>query len=238
MSRPGRFALRVLAITVVVFALSAPPSFAQAVSLFGETFETTPGLGQQTTFGPFTCNKTGTTTIPFQTEGSAFGPYVGTFTEAGTITIGPQTDTTFESRGVGPILAFQATFAITSEFPTGTVTGTKHLSPTTPTVASFDALGRCDPNGSSPPNDIFAIVTNPFVLYDAQINAITGTRTDSGTGSVFMQSLTNVASPASFQESFNSTDPLPCEDGNNGAGNGMGHDKKKHDNDDDEVCDP
>jgi hypothetical protein len=240
MSRPGRLALRVLAGTTVLLGLIAPASFAQALSLSGETFETTPGLGEQTTFGAFTCDKNGTTTIPFQTQGAALGPYLGTFTESGTITVGPQTDTTLDSRGVGPIVDFQSSFTITSTAPAGTVTGTKRLSPATPTVVSLSAFGRCDPGGSSPPNDVSAIVTNPFLLYDAQINAATGTRTDSGTASVFIQSLTNPASPASFQESFNSTQPVPppCEDGNNGLGQGPGHVKKRHDNDSDEVCGP
>jgi hypothetical protein len=238
MSRPGRLALQVLVATAALFALIAPASFGQGASLEGETFETNTALGQQTTFGPFTCNKSGTTAIPFHTEGNAFGPYLGTFSETGTITVGPQTNTTISQTGAGPITNFQASFTITSAAPAGTVTGTKHLSPTTPTTASLSAFGRCDPDGSSPPNDVFLIVTDPLVLYDAQINAATGTRTDSGTGSVFTTSLTNPASPNSFNESFNSTDPLPCEDGNNGAGHGSGHDKKKNDNDDDEDCHP
>ena len=87
MSRPGRFSLRVLGVSAVFFALIVPASFGQVVTLSGETFETVPGLGQQTTYGPFVCNKTGTTVIPFQTQGSAFGPYSGTFTESGTITV-------------------------------------------------------------------------------------------------------------------------------------------------------
>jgi hypothetical protein len=236
MSRPGRFVLRVSAITAVLFALLAPASFGQAVSLSGETFETVPGLGQQTTFGAYSCDKDGTTVIPFQTEGAALGPYVGSFTETGTITIGPQTNTTIDSRGVGAILGFQASFTITSQFPVATVTGTKQLAPTSPTPANFSALGRCDPDGSSPPDtDMFALVSDPFVLYTAQINAVTGTRTDKGTGSFVIRSVTNPASPTSFQESFTSTEP-ECEDGNNGNGRGGGHPKKANDNDDTEHC--
>lgn len=234
MSRPGRFSLRVLAVTAVSFALIAPASFGQAASLAGETFESV-GAGQATTFDSFTCNANGTTTFTFHTQGSAFGPYSGTFTETGTFTVGPQTNTTIDSRGVGPILDFHATFTIQSAVPAGTVTGTKHLSPATPTAASLTAFGLCDPDASSPPTVVSAIVTDPFVLYDAQINAATGTRTDSGTGSVFIQSVTTVASPASFQESFNSTAPLPCEDDDNGHGHGhgAGHRKKHNDNDED-----
>jgi hypothetical protein len=240
MSRPGRFALRVLGITAVLFALMAPASFGQTLSLSGESLESTPAAGQQTTFGAFTCDKNGTTVIPFQTSGSAFGPYSGTFTESGTITVGPQTNTTVDSRGVGAILDFQASFTITSTVPSATITGTKTLSPTLPPGSSLTAFGRCDPNGSSPPNsDLFAIVSDPFVLYSAQINAVTGTRTDNGTGGFVIQSVTGPASPAAFQEAFTSTDPVPpvCEDGNNGNGHGHGHQKKNNDNDDNEVCD-
>jgi hypothetical protein len=230
-----RFALRVLAVTALSFALIASPSFGQAVSLSGETFESV-GPAQPTTFDNFTCNANGTTTFTFHTAGAALGPYSGTFTETGTFTVGPQTNTTIDSRGVGPVLAFQSSFTIQSAFPVGTVTGTKQLSPATPTDASLAAFGICDPDGSSPPTDVSAIVSNPFVLYDAQINATTGTRTDTGTASVFIQSVTTVASPATFQESFNSTAPPPCEDGNNGLGQGAGHPKPKKDNDTDEHC--
>lgn len=236
MSRPGRFALRVSAITAVLFVLIVPASFGQAVSLSGETFETVPALGQQTTFGPFTCNKSGTTVIPFQTEGSAFGPYSGSFTESGTITIGPQTDTTFDPRGTGVVTDFQASFTINSNVPTGTVTGTKQLAPTQPPPETHSAVGRCDPDGSSPPaTDIFVVVSNPFVVYSAQINAATGTRSDSGTSGFVIQN--NPVSPDTFQEAFTSTAPTGCEDGNNGNGQGNGHPKKQNDNDDDEYCD-
>ncbi len=239
MSRRGRFALRILVVTATLFALMAPASFGQATSLSGETFETAPALGQQTTYGPYTCDKSGTTVVPFQTEGSAFGPYVGTFTETGTITIGPQTNTTIDSRGVGAILGFQASFTVSSQFPVGTVTGTKQLASDAPAGSSLSAFGRCDPDGSSPPaTDLFAIVSNPFLTYSATINATTGTRTDNGTSGALIQSVTDFASPLTFQEAFTSTDPVPpeCEDGNNGNGVGKGHPKKNNDNDDNEHC--
>src|SRR5215210_7858058 len=106
MSGPGRLALRVVVATAELLALIAAPSCALAASPAGETFETNSLLGQQTTLGPFTCNKSGTTTIPFQTSGSAFGPYLGTFSETGTITVGPQTNTTISLTGAGPIVGF------------------------------------------------------------------------------------------------------------------------------------
>jgi hypothetical protein len=233
MFRPGRFALRVLALTVVSFAVLAPASFAQAVSLDGESFESTLGIpGQETTFDNFVCDKTGSTTVSFTTQGSAFGPYSGTFVESGSFTIGPQTDTSIDTRGVGPITAFQATFTITSQFPAGTVTGTKQLAPTAPTTPTLAVFGSCDPDGSSPPNDVVAAVSDPNLLYTAQITATTGSRSDSGTSGLIVQSIPTPPSLITFQEGFNST---ACEDGNNGQGVGQGH-PKRNDNDDDEFC--
>jgi hypothetical protein len=238
MSRPARFTLRVLSVSAVAFGLLAPASFAQALSLSGESLESNQTIpGQQTTFDNFTCNKAGSTTITYHTQGSAFGPYSGTFTETGSFVIGPQTDTTIDTRGVGAITSFQASFTINSTAPAGTVTGTKQLSPTAPTGSSLAIFGSCDPNGSSPPNDVVLAISNPHVVYNAQINAATGSRTDSGTSSVAIRSMPGLASPITFSEVFNSTEPAPCEDGNNGNGMGAGHPKPKHDNDDDEVCD-
>src|SRR5215212_3421973 len=162
MFRPGWFALRVLAVTAVSFGVLAPASFGQAVGLSGESLESSLAIPvQETTFGNFVCDKAGSTTISFTAQGSAFGPYSGTFVETGTFTIGPQTDTTIDTRGVGAITAFQATFTINSQFPVGTVTGSKQLSPTAPTGSSLAMFGSCDPNGSSPPNDVVAAISNP-----------------------------------------------------------------------------
>jgi hypothetical protein len=233
MFRPGWFALRVLAVTAVSSGVLAPASFGAAVSLSGESLESSTAIpGQQTTFGNFVCNKVGSTTISFTTQGSAFGPYSGTFVETGTFTIGPQTDTSIDTRGVGVITAFQATYSISSQFPVGTVTGSKQLSPTAPTAPTLAAFGSCDPNGSSPPNDVVAALSNPNLVYSAQINATTGSRTDTGTSGLILRSLPVAPSPITFQEAFNST----CKDGNNGQGMGQGHGPKPHDKDVDEVC--
>jgi hypothetical protein len=114
----------------------------------------------------------------------------------------------------------------------GTVTGTKQLAPTAPTTPSLAVFGRCDPNGSSPPNDVIAAISNPNLVYTAQINATTGSRTDSGTSGLIVQSIPTPPSLITFQEAFTSA----CEDGNNGQGQGQGHGPKPNDNDDDEFC--
>jgi hypothetical protein len=237
MFRPGWFALRVLVVAAVSLGVLAPASFGQAVSLSGETLESTLNIpGQETTFSNFTCNKAGDTTISFEARGSAFGPYSGTYVETGTFTIGPQTNTTIDSRGVGAITAFQASFTINSTFPVATITGSKQLSPTAPTGSSLAMFGSCDPNGSSPPNDVVAAISNPNLIYSAQINSTTGSRSDSGTSGLIIRTVPAAPSLINFQQAFNSTEPEPCEDGNNGNGRGQGHPKKDNDNDDDEVC--
>ena len=146
--------------------------------------------------------------------------------------------------------------------PAATVTGTKELAPTAPTGSSLAAFGRCDPDGSSPPStDLFAIVSDPFLVYDAQINAVTGARTDGGTSGFLIRSVTDPTSPLTFQEAFNSTDPIPpdCDDDHGHGhghwhwhprghahgrgwhwhphGHGGGHWWGNHDHDDDEDCD-
>jgi hypothetical protein len=237
MFRPGWFALRVLAVTAVSLGVLAPASFGQGVSLSGESLESALTIpGQETTFSSFTCNKAGDTTFSFEARGSALGPYSGTFVETGSVTIGPQTDTSIDSRGVGAIIAFQASFTINSTFPVGTITGTKQLSPTAPTGSSLAMFGSCDPDGSSPPNDVVVAISNPNLVYTAQINATTGVRSDSGTAGLIMRTVPPAPSLINFHQSFNSTEPDPCEDGNNGNGQGQGHPKKDNDNDDNEVC--
>jgi hypothetical protein len=242
MPRSARFALCAVFAGLCLLA-TAPASFAQAPSLSGESLESDLTFGglQTTTFGPFTCNKSGTTTIPFQASGSAFGSYVGTFTESGTVTVGPQSNNAIDSRGVGPITAFQSTFTIQSEFPSGTVTGSKSLSPTAPTEATpAGGFGRCNPDGSSPPNDTFVIVTNPNILYTAQINVTIGSRSDNGNASAVLRSLPQPPSTNTFQEIFNSTAPTPpppgggCDDNDQGHHHGNHHGNHNHEDCDDQ----
>lgn len=229
MLRPGQFALGVLAVTAVSFGVLAPASFGQAASLTGESLESTLTVLEQEA----PCDKAGTTEVSFMTQGSALGPYSGTFVESGSFTIGPQTDTTIDPRGVGAITAFDANFTINSQFPPGTVTGSKQLSPTAPTAPSLAVFGSCDPQGSSPPNDVVAAISNPNLVYNnALINATTGSRMDSGTSGLIIRSVPVAPSLITFQEAFTSA----CEDGNNGQGMGQGHGPKRNDNDEDEVC--
>ena len=205
---------------------AAPAAVAQTASLSGETLVSQEAVpGHETTFGDFTCDKDGTTTFSFTTTGSAGGPYVGTFVETGTITIGPQTNMEIDSRGVGAILAFQATFSIDSLFPPATVTGTKSLAPTAPTGPTLAAFGRCEPDGGAPPTAVFALISTTNVLYEATIVAPTGTRTDSGNAGLFVEA-GSVPGATTFLESFTSADPVPdaCDEDEQGDGDCQGED--------------
>jgi hypothetical protein len=211
------------ALSLVAFA---PPSFAQAPNLTGESLEALPLLGTLTLTN-VVCDKQGTSTIGFEATGLALGPYAGTFVETGTITIGPQTNLMLATFGAGPILDFDSTFTIDSDAPAGTVTGTKSLSSSAPTEAVIEAFGRCDPDGSSSP-EIFAAAAGPLIEYDAQINVVTGSRTDSGTGSFVAQTTPLDAAGPFFQQVFNSDQPVPpgeCEDRHEHNGQGVGHDE-------------
>lgn len=78
------------------------------------------------------CNQAGNSTVSYQADGVATGPYPGTFVADGTITIGPQTTPArppaVDSEGtfMGPILTLSETFTIFSGATT--ITGSKSLS--------------------------------------------------------------------------------------------------------------
>jgi hypothetical protein len=78
-----------------------------------------------------TCDPAGSSTFTFTVSGDATGPYPGTFTESGSVTIGPQTEEFLPGQFRGDITAFTATFDITST--AGNVHGTTALN----TSASF-----------------------------------------------------------------------------------------------------
>jgi hypothetical protein len=106
------------------FALSGVATAAPAVpSLEGETLQATGRLFDRAA----TCDPSGNSTIAFHWSGFAGGPYPGTFTEDGTVTIGPQTGFGAGRFGfaLGQVTQFDAQFTIDS--PVGTVTGSKQL---------------------------------------------------------------------------------------------------------------
>ena len=63
----------------------------------------------------------GNSTYTFEVSGPATGPYACTFTESGSVTIGPQVDPIPGAPGQfrGPITAYESTFTVTS--PAGNI---------------------------------------------------------------------------------------------------------------------
>ena len=197
MSQPGRLALRALEATAVLFGLMAPASFGQAGPASRERpSKPSPAWDNRPPTGPSSVTRPARPSSRSRRRDPRSDPTPAPSPSPAPSPLGPQTDLIFDSRGTGAILEFQASFSITSQFPTGTATGTKQLAPTAPGGGSLEALGRCDPDGSSPPDtDLFAIVRETRrhrEVYDAQINAITGSTTDSGTSGVMTQSVTNL----------------------------------------------
>ena len=239
MSRPGRFALRVLAVTAVLFALMAPASFGQTVSLSGETFETVPALGQQTTFGPFTCNKSRHDRHPVRDAGI----------RVRTLLRHLHRDRNRHHRTADRSDLRLARHRRDPRFP-----GELHDHEPVPDrhrdryqAARAQQRPAEDPGRTRPLRSrrLIGAGQRPVRVRQQPVPCVR--RPDQRGHRVtyrqrhersLTQSLTNLGSPTTFQEAFTSTDSVPpeCEDGNNGNGVGGGHPKKNNDNDDDEHC--
>jgi hypothetical protein len=174
---------------VATLGLSGIATAAPAVpSLEGETLQASGQLFNRAA----TCDPSGTSTITFHWSGFATGPYPGTFTEDGVVTIGPQTGFGAGRFGfaLGQVTQFDASFTIVS--PAGTVTGSKHLIAPVPanpfplvedqqypqntglctTFTNLDILGLIGASGDA--TDLRATLH-----YEASITSATG-GTDSG----------------------------------------------------------
>ena len=200
------------AVAAILFGLAAAPAAAtdedegnpSAVApLTGENLLAselgTPGTSTVTG----TCNPLGTSTFTFIVTGEAFGPYPGTFTENGIVTLGPF--------GVGPSFAatsFESTFTI--ESVAGTVTGTKTLTG----LGAPTSLGLCG-TAAFPTGEANSLHFAGTLSYTASITTPTGSGTDSGESHVTLQD-TQVRGRAGFNgfnfvESYTSTS-VPGDD--------------------------
>lgn len=131
-----------------------------------------------------TCNPLGSSTFTFTVTGEAFGPYPGTFTETGTLTLGPF--------GTGPFAAtsFESTFTINST--AGTVTGSKSLT----AAGAPTSLGLCG-TAAFPTGGANSLHFDGTLSYTANITTPTGSGTDSGESHVTLQD-TQVRGRADF----------------------------------------
>jgi hypothetical protein len=196
----------------------------------------------------YSCNTGGTSTVSWTAEGVATGPYPGTFTASGSLSIGPQTlpgahppGPNNEGTVAGPIESFEETFTIQSG--TTTITGTKTLDP----QATSGTQGTCQQVSQFPVLDFFdgqgtVVEVNAQTRYGAQIQALDGTTTDSGIAFVSLSD-TNItgscptgtceARLAGFNQTFALSDQnVPCDDDDDEQG-----EPEDDDQDGDEECD-
>jgi hypothetical protein len=192
---------RILACAVVATAALAPAATAQAAppSLGGTLFSASdPEIktcGASGGAGSFTYEAAGTTT----------GAYAGTFTEAGTITVGPE-DLSGRQRVVTVSIGF------TIDSPAGQVTGTKQYAQVGDPNVNI-ASGRCWDNwgvlGGS------AFIANDDLRYDATITTSDGqTCTQRGPVSLSLTDDSPVLAD-SFSSQFlnDAAAPLTCTGG-------------------------
>jgi hypothetical protein len=203
-------ARRVLGITigssVAVLTLSVPAAAAQVVpppTLSGESFAaglfTTPaGLGSIVVTSA-SCNPAGNSSFSYQVSGPAAGPYPGTFTETGTVTMGPQNNPSGFSNPTALITGWTVNFTITS--PTGSVTGTKTLP-----AGATDTVGICTTASQSPVNvEQYAanVVLPPGLAYTATITVSGSPFGDQGLSfPVTFNDIPVAAASNNFNESF------------------------------------
>jgi hypothetical protein len=121
--------------------------------------------GPSTKVATVHCNADGSGTISYNVTGTAAGPYPGTYSETGIITLGPRVAPGAPSPGPygsSPIVNFQANFHIDS--PTGDVDGRKFI--TAPTGS-----GNCAQGSAA-----FPLQSQAFFVasYDATIRPATG----------------------------------------------------------------
>jgi hypothetical protein len=193
-----------LSALVVAHTAAADGSEASATPLTGETLSAAEtSVGDVSTVSG-TCNVLGTSTFEFLVSGVATGPYPGTFTEEGTLSL--------NLAGFEPV-AFNSTFTITSM--AGTVTGSK----TRTDAIVPPVFAACTEAGVA---DAFSFEGN--VTYIAEITTSEGTASDNGEGRVDYSD-TQIRGVAGFNgfnfvETFVSTTGGDGDDDDDGGGSG------------------
>lgn len=159
------------------------------------------------TSGTSECDVDATSTVHFTASGIATGPFPGTFTASGTLTIGPQTPPgTTSSLLVGSILSFEEHFTIRSGETTVTGTKTVYHGP----LLGGEA-GTCQelPPGVEPHlvggSGAKVMSAHAITQYEATISGPLGTYTDSGlaiSGVADWETLSGIPLIRSFGETF------------------------------------
>ena len=180
-------------------ALAMPASALGQVNLTGETFLDFPASDEAVSPTPTiegNCDRNGVTTFTIRSEGTAVGPYPGTYTETAVARIGPQVLAPIPDAGpfqgsfgfnVGPLLSFEARFQIDAVDPVtngpATVTGRKELSTTRAPLPAPPSTGVTDPgnngmcaeleNERPPPTPLFSPDTPPLTGFWRTVDAST-----------------------------------------------------------------
>lgn len=183
-----------------------------------------------------TCSETGTSTISYSASGEAVGPYAGTFTEVGTVTIGqtppdpPSGVNGFPHTRVTSVVAF-----FTIDSPAGQVNGTKRL-----LVESDQMVGICMDFTDRVLSEFPPIVVSgtfrrvmclcPFGLsYEAIITTEDGSFGDEGESGLLIEEFQvtaatppgSVAEADGMNEAFKSSGIVPLASGGHATGGGQ-----------------
>jgi hypothetical protein len=225
---------------LLLVALLAAAAVAAPIASSDET-AAGPTLQGENLLAPFsgvtvtsTCEENGTSTVTYQASGVATGPFPGTFTAQGTITIGPQTTPVIPPAGTeplftGPILTLSEMFTILSAGTT--ITGTKTL------TQPLESLGESE-RATCQDVTLFGGVTGTgrvvevraATTYQATIDPPLGqSTTDSGRATPVLSvvDIEGIGSihTANFDQLFTLSDQAPTEcdddeDGDNQGGDG------------------
>jgi hypothetical protein len=220
--------LRFFLTAAVAALVAAPVAFADPPGLTGEFLVASPVDVMAS------CSETGPSTVNYFASGDAFGPYPGTFTETGSVTIGhtPPSPAQFVNGfPLTRVTSFIAFFTIDS--PTGQVTGTKRL-----IVESDEVIGLCSdfssrelyPGGPVVTGTFREFCACPFGLsYDATIKTTAGAFEDQGLSGALLNEFQ--ASPPGgfapsdvFNEAFSSSGIVPVSDVGHITGGGQVND--------------
>jgi hypothetical protein len=221
----GRFML--FAAILAAFALAAQPAGADdpsTATLAGEEM-----LVQDVTLTTLDCDPAQVSTVGYMASGVATGPYPGTFTVQGTVTIEPQTLPGPRTGTVaGPLQSLSETFTINSAL--GTVTGTKSLPSTGATASDIGSCQHVTGFATDPVTDATGTVVDVFSqpVYTATIQDTSGTTEVTGDASLSFTEL-NLHGMcmlvecdfrlAAFDQFFLTSTPTECDDDTNGQGN-------------------
>jgi hypothetical protein len=229
---PGRFTL--IAVFTAAMALTAAQTVGagyqpSSASLAGEEM-----LVQDVSITTLDCDPNGVSTVGYAASGVATGPYPGTFTVHGTVTIEPQNLPGPRPGTVaGPLGSLTETFTVDSA--AGTVTGTKSL----PVGGATDSdQGTClhvTGFGTGPITDASGTVIDVFSqpVYTATIHDASGSSDVTGDASLSFTELDLDGMcgltachfrQAAFDQFFLTSAPTECDDDTNGQGDETGCD--------------